>query len=351
MTLPFAPTTLFIVGTLFSQTIALGFQSPSLTKLLREGGASEQEAERVAHSRNSFARALPHIQDGEVALMGAVSIPVPLDFFVERFREVETFRKGPGVLGVGKIGYPARGADIENLHLDSKTLQTLRTCRLGKCGVKLSSEMMDTLRRLPDGHGRTSGFDSAFRELLFTYLKRYQEEGTAAMIAYADSDPPVESSKVFLALLGQFEWLKEYSPELYDVLRKSLPKDSSDVEQFFYWSKDDFGLKPVITMTHVLTSSGLLAGKRWMVAASKQIYADHYLEGSLGLTLAVDESPDAGHPAIVVAYVNRSQTDGLRGWLASIQRAIVERRARKGLADRLSQMKNELVQAYRGPRP
>ncbi|HEX4277578.1 MAG TPA: hypothetical protein VHZ74_19605 [Bryobacteraceae bacterium] len=43
MTLASTLATLFLLITLFSQSVALGFQSPSFTKLLRDGGADQQE--------------------------------------------------------------------------------------------------------------------------------------------------------------------------------------------------------------------------------------------------------------------------------------------------------------------
>lgn len=45
--------------------------------------------------------------------------------------------------------------------------------------------------------------------------------------------------------------------------------------------------------------------------ASKQIYADHYFEGALGLTVAVP-NPETATPSMYLAYLNRSLIDALR---------------------------------------
>jgi hypothetical protein len=291
-----------------------------------------------------FVKVLPHIRPGEVAVVGALRIPVTMDFFLERFRDIQSFKKGPAVLGIGKFSDPPVEQNLQDLTLGDETLDALAVCRPGKCGVKISAYMMDRLRSAAVSFGRGAKLEREFRKVLLDYLSHYLETGTPAMITYSDTDQPVHSAGEFLELLQQFIWLQEYAPPLFDALKDSLPKKHPEVEELTYWSRESFGLKPVVSVTHVLILKTTIEGKRWAFLASKQIYADHYFEASLGLTVLAEQSGDPRSPLLSVAYFNRSSTDGLRGWFASITRPLVERRVRSGLARKLAAIRGKLTE-------
>jgi hypothetical protein len=59
-------------------------------------------------------------------------------------------------------------------------------------------------------------------------------------------------------------------------------------EDFIYWSKQKFGLKPVIAVTHV--SIYRKPESRRPLIASKQVCTSHYFEASLWLTAVVASS-------------------------------------------------------------
>ena len=62
-----------------------------------------------------------------------------------------------------------------------------------------------------------------------------------------------------------------------------------NVENFIYWSKEMFSLKPVINLFHVTIYTRERHGTKDVFITSKQIYASHYFETSLGFTAFVDE--------------------------------------------------------------
>jgi hypothetical protein len=103
------------------------------------------------------------------------------------------------------------------------------------------------------------------------------------------------------------------------------------VEEFLYWSKESFGLKPVVSVTDVLIYQ--LPGRTWI--ASKQIYANHYFDTSLAITLLVDDPADASGNSIYLAYVNRSRVDLLTGILSGLKRSLVQGRLQRGMHDSL----------------
>jgi hypothetical protein len=79
--------------------------------------------------------------------------------------------------------------------------------------------------------------------------------------------------------------------------------------------------------------------------ASKQIYASHYFESSLGLTVTVEveESPN---PTFYLLYFNRSRSDGLRGGFSGLTRGIVKGRARSGAQDNLEKIRRTIEERY-----
>lgn len=326
---------------------AWGNDSPRFLKFLgQQAGADNGDLERYSKDGNVFVKILRPVRQGEVAVAGAVRIPVTIDFFLDRFRDIETFAQAPEVVSIGKFSTPPEEQNLQKLRLGDDALGGLAECRPGKCSLKLSAEMMSRLRNAAASIGRGPKLESEFNTVLFNYLSSYIQKGTPAMITYSDTDPPVESSRDFLAMLEQFAWLEQDAPPLYEALKTTVRSAHPEVNDFFYWSKEAFGLKPVVSVTQVLILKTTISGQPWAFIASKQIYADHYYQASLGLTVLASESADPKQPQISVAYFNRSQTDGLRGWFASIERALIERRVRAGMTKKLTEMRERLGKAY-----
>lgn len=337
---------LLTFGLVLAQSIASPADSQTFSALLRQqAGANERDLKLYLQPGGVFATILPHIWAGEVATVGAVRIPVTIDFFLHQFRDIENFKKGPAVLSVGKFSDPPQEQDLERLTLGNKELDAIAGCKPGKCSLKLSAQMIARLRSIA-ARGQGPRFESEFRAVLFDYVASYMEKGTPAMITYSDTDPPVQTSREFLEILGQFGWLERDAPLLLKALADSPRTPRPQINDFFYWSKESFGLKPVVSVTHVLVLKTTIEGRPWAFIASKQIYADHYFVASLGLTVLAQESADLANPLISVAYFNRSRTDGLQGWFSSVERSIVERHVRYGILKNLSELRDRLGKAY-----
>jgi hypothetical protein len=111
---------------------------------------------------------------------------------------------------------------------------------------------------------------------------------------------------------------------------------SPDVSEFLYWSIETFGLKPVTSITHV----SIYVQPERTVVASKQIYASHYFDASLGLTAALDDPGAVSGPGMYLLYLNRSRIDLLSGFFGGLRRAVLRGRLRDG-------MRRNLVDAVR----
>ena len=107
---------------------------------------------------------------------------------------------------------------------------------------------------------------------------------------------------------------------------------------FFYWSTESFGLKPVTGVTHV----SLYVQPGRAVIASKQIYASHYFDASMGLTAALDDDREASDPGMYLVYLNRSRIDLLGGFFGGLRRTFLGGRLRDGMRKNLAEAVRKL---------
>jgi hypothetical protein len=126
--------------------------------------------------------------------------------------------------------------------------------------------------------------------------------------------------------------------------------DLPGAEEFIYWSKEQFGLKPVVSITHVVIYQPRRFDVPDVVIASKQIFASRYLGGSLAITLGARPSA-AGPPSFYMAYVNRSRPRGFPPVIGGLVRRVAQGQTRNGLQEQLAIAKDRLERAYgRTPR-
>jgi hypothetical protein len=173
------------------------------------------------------------------------------------------------------------------------------------------------------GAGWRDAVQWEFRRLLAARVLQYRAGGLAALAPPADRQEPRRADEALSAIVAQSPYLARL-PRVIAWL-KEYPHGDSTVESFFYWSKEHYGEgKPVISITHVAIvrpeSDHRVPA---ILVAGKQIFATHYFEGGLGLTMVVR---DARNGAPYLAYVNRSQVDMLRGFFGGFVRGVLEDR-------------------------
>jgi hypothetical protein len=117
-------------------------------------------------------------------------------------------------------------------------------------------------------------------------------------------------------------------------------------ESFLYWSKERFGPKPVVTVTHLLLLRGGDGPEPEALVVGRQVFATHYMDGSLSVT-AIFRDPSSS--TRYLAYLNRSDVDVLGGLLGGMVRRIVERRVRSEAPAALEMLRNR-VQSGTPPR-
>jgi len=286
----------------------------------------------------------------EVAAFAITRLDVSSDFFIERVRDIAKFKKSANVLQIAKFSSPPRLEDLADLTLDEADIDSLKKCRLKSCELKMSAASIDRLRKEVDWSAPNyrDQVNRLLRVMLLEHVQAYLKGGNAALGKYEDKSYALEIEDEVRALLKSASYMYGYMPELQRYLEEfpmARPKSSAHVEDFVYWSKEDFGLKPVITLTHV-TIYGRSPGKTSdVIVASKGIYATHYLEGSLGLTAFIrSQQPNLSRSYLI--YTNRSRTDALRGLFAGLKRSMIGGHVRSGAEKNMEMVKQKLEAEY-----
>jgi hypothetical protein len=284
-------------------------------------------------------------ETSEVAAFAITRLDVPPDFFVERVRDIVTFKKSENVLQIGKFGNPPSLSDLAGLTVDQVDIDAIKRCRVKSCDLKMSSEFIERFRKevdwSADNHREVAS--QLVRTMLLEQVQSYLKGGNTALVKYDDKSSTLRLADEVRSLLKPAPYMYKYAPDFQRYLEEfplARPGNAANFEDFIYWSKEDFGLKPVISMTHITIYRGA-HGSAEVLVGSKGIYASHYFEASLGLT-AFTRSENSHPSRSYLIYVNRSRTDALHGLLAGMKRSLIVGRLRSGAYKSMERLKLRL---------
>jgi hypothetical protein len=284
----------------------------------------------------------------EMGAVGAVKLNVPADYFLSRFSNIVSFKQSPLVRQVGKFSDPPTSSDLARLVVDTSEIEAIHRCKIGDCGLQLGR---DDIRRArteidwnkPDARERAAGL---LRQTILEYVRAYRENGNSSLPEYLDKNEAVSVRREIGLLLGHSSVLLSDTPDLHGYLLGSSPKPAG-AEEFLYWSKEQFGLKPVISATHVVMYRKPGAQPQEFIIASKQIYASRYFSGSLALTLGVrDTTWDPVHPSFYVLYSNRTRPCAIPPMLGIFIRPYAQAQTKSGMEEQLRLTKERLEADY-----
>jgi hypothetical protein len=262
--------------------------------------------------------------------------------FVDQFKTLEGFRTSSFVKQIHKFSQEPDLSDLDVLLLDPEDIESFRRCRVGACDVQLSADDIRLFNtqvdwRSPDAAAQATAL---YKKILFAHLTAYRDGGLARLVRYNDREEPKSLAEETTALLAARPSLLDETAAFQYHLRDYPGNRPGNVQDFFYWSKEVFGFKPVIGLNHVSVHSEDGGGS---LIATTQIYASHYMDGSVAVNALL---PDAGGSGFYWLYMNRSRIGRLNGLIGSLSRPIVQRKARAGLTKSLVQTKQRLEAAH-----
>ena len=258
---------------------------------------------------------------------------------MERLRDIVSFKKNDMVLQIGRFGVPPSDADLAPLVVDEDDSDELRDCRPGDCAVQMSVDAMGAaVAGMVDATpGWQAQVSANVRRVLLDLMTDYQRRGLDALMEYRDHGKPLAAGAEARAVVRA-------SPSLLDVaasLREALlayPAPRETIEHEYYWSRERFGFKPTISLTHVVRQDRRANGDGAFFLASVQLYASHYFDASLGVT-AIVRARGGPAPAHYMVYTNRTRNSRVGGAFGALIRAAAERRARAGMERLLTGIK------------
>jgi hypothetical protein len=291
------------------------FFSPSVVT-----SADEQ---RRLEGGGTLARVVPG-QKHAIAVFSATPLDVGGDRLVAWMRHIAALKKSTYVEQIGRFSNPPRLEDLDALTLDPADIADLRQCRLGRCGLKLARPEIEMFQRTLQSAGADvpGALQTAFRQLVLARVQAYAASGHTALGDYSDRGSPVSLQATFSELVQQSVFLRRQLPDFADYLERWPQAPLPRVESFFYWSKERFGAKPVVSVTQVSILRGDGQAAPDAVAVGKQVFATHYMDGSLSVTAIVGGADSRRY----LAYLNRSDVDVIGGFWGGLIRRILERR-------------------------
>lgn len=303
-------------------------------QILREKAAFEQRDFARLQLNQPVVRLAPTTNKQEVAVTGLVHVNSSAEEFLQSYRDSMARKNNNAILEIGSFGSEPALSDLDALTLEPRDIDDLKECVVGDCQIKLSAPMIERFRKevdwsAPDYQVRVTNL---FKEILLAYIKDYRARGEAALIEYNDKRDSVSLATEQRALTSAAGYANSFLSDRNSGLQL--------FEEALVWSKIKFGLKPVISVNHVLIYKRNSDVGPQVLVASKQIYANHYLNAFLALTAFVNV-PGATNGSYLV-YENRSRADGLEGPFGKLKRGVVEKKALEGLRGIIAQSKASL---------
>jgi hypothetical protein len=274
----------------------------------------------------------------EVAVFGAVWINAPIARYVAAVKDIENFEKGDDFLVTKRISNPPRLEDFDKLSLPPDDVKDLKTCKVGKCQVKLSESALTRIQQESDWSKPTvsADVDRAIRQLALQYVNGYLEGGNSRLAQYRDAERPTFVAQEFASMVNRMPALTNYLPELKTYLLEYPKVTLPNADSFLYWQDAKFGLKPTIRINHLT-----IADEHTHTAVvSKMLYSSHYFWTAIELRVRVPD-PARGK-GFWFANVNRSRSDGLSGFTGSVVRGKARGGAQKGMLAALKATKSQM---------
>lgn len=316
---------------------------PDAETFLRTAGFTAADVQMLAAGK-VIAR-VDSASDGELVSIGAVRVRAPRAETAAYYGQMISYVDGQVTLAFGKFSNPPALDDVKNLTLDQKEIDALRTCKPGDCDLRIGGAGLAAIRqsidwKAPDVAERVQ---AAARQAVVSYAAAYMQRGDAALVTYADTSTPVSLKDQWRGIVSNSPQLRQYAPGLSDYLLQYPASPLPGARDVFYWIKENYGLKPVISIVHGVIYQAPDRPDRTTVV-QKQIYASHYYDASLAVATLFD-GEENGKPTTVIVYANRSRGDLLKGGFGGLKKKVARDQAKTATLETLGTIQTQLEKA------
>lgn len=312
-------------------------------------------ADMAAVRRGTPVVALPAATDPrDIAAFAVVRVNASRRVFVDAVLGIEDYMRGDAVSQVGRFSAPPVLADLDGFTLSEGDLGALRDCRPGQCGLKLSAAMIATLRAevpwsAPDWRQQAV---QRFKQVLVDYVASYRRDGPAALAEYVDKGLAVKLSDETQSLMAASPYVAQQAPEFVAYLALGpAAAPLPGTTRLLFWATEQFGYKPTLTISEVVLYLPPSPPDAPVFMATTQLYATHYFEASVALTVATALAGTPPPAGFHLLYLHRSRLDGLRGGFLGLKRFAAGRRIRARLEHTMQQSKANIERLAPYDRP
>lgn len=310
-------------------------------KFFREFAGLKEEQIVAIRSGKAIAKIIESPTPDEVYVFGSVYVEATPESYLKLASDIDTLRKLPSYLAIQSFSDPPQLSDLQGFTLEQQDITELRNCKAEHCQLQLPTEAIDEFQQsidwsAPDVADRVNRLA---QQLALQALTEYMKGGNTALGAYRDKKHPAAIADTFASLIGRFEALPVYLPELNDYLLDYPKAKSENVQAGFYWEKVNFGLKPTFRIVQKIVYRGAIGKEPAYAVAEKQIYASHYFQTALDLSVSIRDPQRSG---FYIITVKGSKQAGLTGLKGSIVRKVAVDKTRSSLERVLVTIKQKL---------
>ena len=301
--------------------------------------------EQIAAIRNgkAVAKVVESRTPDEVLVFGSVYVQSTPEKYLKFASDIDALRKLPSYLAIRKFSNPPQLSDLDGFILEADDIKQLKNCEPGKCDVQLPAETMDAFKQsvnwsAPDSANQVNRLA---QKMALEAIQRYRQGGNTALGTYMDKHHPAVVGETFKSLLGRSKALPVYFPELERYLVEYPKAESKNIQSEFYWEKVNFGLKPTLRIVQAIVYRDPRPANPAYVVAVKQLYASHYFEAALDVTVCVQDQESPGRGFYLIT-LKGSQQAGLTGLKGGIVRKVAVDKTRSSLERALGAIKQKL---------
>ena len=302
--------------------------------------------DQIAAIRNgkAIAKVIESRTPDEVFVFGSVYVRSTPEKYLKFASDIEELRKLPSYLAIRQFSDPPQLSDLEGFTLEPEDVKQLKDCEPGHCEVQLPTEAIEAFKQsvnwsAPDTANQVNRLG---QKMAFEALEKYIQGGNAALGTYRDKHHPAEVAETFQSLLSRSKALPVYLPELERYLLDYPEAASENIQSEFYWEKVNFGLKPTLRIVQAILYRGSRPTEPAYAIAEKQLYASHYFETALDLSVCFRDQGNPERPGFYLITLKGSQQAGLTGLKGGIVRKVAVDKTRSSLERALGVIKQRL---------
>ena len=312
-------------------------------------GLTSDEVATIDQGR-PFAKVLSWGEASEVYVFGAVRVKGSPDTYLKSARDVGKRAGSSTYLGIGEVPATATVADLRGLTFDADDIAALKDCREGQCEIQLPSASMERFRKEVDWSrpDPSDQVNALARQMVLDLVASYRREGNGSLGTYGDKQSPASVAAEFGKIIGRASALPEAIPELRQYLLRYPEAELPGGDDFIYWEKVNFGMKPTIRVNHAVIYRARAGDGGVGAVAVKQLYSSHYFRAAVDVSQCVAD-PTASSPGFYLLTIKGSQQEGLTGVKGSMVRKVVVNKTRSALESGLGTIKRTVEQSAAPP--